>query len=78
MVVIVSLFLQSTLQEEREKAGLDGGHFFILRPVLVVRRYCSGLYNVAVSFIGQRSNISSRDSYSQSVTIEVRVSCFLT
>ncbi|XP_065069091.1 transmembrane protein 59-like [Rhopilema esculentum] len=64
--------METMLKEERAKAGLDGGHYFILRPVLVVRRYCSGLFNVAVSFIGQRSNISSRDSYVQSVTIEVK------
>ena len=45
----------------------------ILRPVFVIRRYCSGLYNVAVSYIGMPGAVEPNVQYSQAMAIEMVV-----
>lgn len=55
---------------ERHKAGFDDS-FVILHPVYVIKRYCSGVFNIAVSYISQKG--PSR-SYSQTMAVEFTVS----
>lgn len=61
---------EAMLQEEREKASFDDS-FVILRPVFVIRRYCSGLYNVAVSYIGVSVVAEPNAQYSQASAVRV-------
>lgn len=60
------------LKEERKKAGFDSAHRLGVHPFLVVRRYCSGLYSVAVSFIGADTAVMVSDGRRIKMAIEMK------
>ena len=67
-------FMNCTLmqQKEREEAGFHDS-FVILRPVFVIRRYCSGLYNVAISYIGTPGRVEPSVHYQEAVAVQFMV-----
>ena len=63
------------MQHERLKAGFsDGQHYFILQPVMVIRRYCSGLYNVVITYMGREKTVIVTEGNTKPLSIEVVVS----
>lgn len=58
------------LKEEREKAGFYE-HKSRVPLFLVIGRYCSGIYSVAVSYIGTKSTVFVKDGNKMSMSIEV-------
>ena len=62
-----------SVQEELKKAGFHTEHYYAIHPLLVFKRYCSGLYNVAVSYVRVDTSVDVRNGEAVSMNIEMMV-----